>query len=285
MKILVFGASGFAGRAIVKELGKNYTDIIGTYHSKKAADVTKQQPGIEEQQCIMDKMNCMMLHYDLEDDDNIELLLDRIKPDVIINCLRGDFMLQKRALNKMLAYLKQTHRKLIFLSTANVFDGALESVHFENDTPKANSDYGKFKIECETRIKEELPENGIIIRIPEIYGIECPRVQRLREVCDNNSEIRIPSNFSVNVTLDTQIATWISYILHNNLTGIFHIGTREVCDYYEFQRKLVHALGLDLPQYQVETEPQELFQAVVPGRAEIPEELQLSVEDVIRAMI
>lgn len=68
---------------------------------------------------------------------------------------------------------------MIFISTANVYDGALDKIHVETDIAKADSEYGKFKIEYENYILNKLGNNTIIIRAPEIWGINCPRILKL----------------------------------------------------------------------------------------------------------
>lgn len=267
MSILIFGASGYAGSEIKRTLEAAYGDVFGTYHDSLP---------LEE--------NAMLFHS-LDDHDGLRKLLRHIDPQIIVYCLRGDFEKQLEATRIMTEFLRgKENGRMIFLSTANVFDGALEAAHFEKDPPRAKSEYGRFKIQSEELITSLLGENGIIIRIPEIYGKECPRLQKLRKAVFDKQKVLSFRNFYVNYTTNRQIAEWIAYIIRNDLTGIFHIGTKDIREYIEFQRELLTQLGLEQPDFDVTEMPSRLIQAVLPGREEIPQSMQIFARDVIRMM-
>lgn len=266
MKILVFGASGYAGSYIKKVLDEKFNNVFGTYRTFR--DDYKD--------------NMSMIPYELDDMEGLSDILQKINPDVIISCLTGNFTKLVLLHTTISEYIKRKENgRLIFLSSANVFDGALEKAHFEKDEPKAASEYGKFKIQCEKIICGVLGERGIIIRIPEIYGKNCPRVLKLKEAVQTHNPIKTFQNLYVNYTTDRQIAEWIAYIIENDLTGIFHIGTKDMSDYVAFQKKLVDKLSPGQPFFEITKEPLRLTQAVLPGRNEIPNSMQLHVEDVI----
>lgn len=155
MKILILGASGYAGACIKKVLEKRYDLVLGTYRTWK--EEYRNAPS--------------MLQAELGDSPRLRKLLSSRRPDVVISCVTGDFSQQMEAHRLIAEYLAaQGEGKLIYLSSANVFDGALEGPHFEQDAPKADSPYGKFKIDCETCIRDRLGERGVIMRIPEFGG-------------------------------------------------------------------------------------------------------------------
>ena len=45
---------------------------------------------------------------------------------------------------------------MIYLSTANVFDGSLGEPHYEGDARVSDSDYGRFKIQCEDLLQNRM---------------------------------------------------------------------------------------------------------------------------------
>ena len=149
------------------------------------------------------------------------------------------------------------------------------------DKPDSETDYGNFKIECERMLQDKLSDRCIIVRIPQIWGTNCPRILKLIEDTKNNTPIVTYPNFYVNYTTNIQIAEWIEYIIKENLRGIFHIGTRDTYDYMQFQFELSKILGLNEPVFEKELVPHKCFQAVVPGRKEIPENFQMNVMDVL----
>ena len=85
----------------------------------------------------------------------------------------------------------------------------------------------------------------------------------------------------MNYTTDVQLARWVSYILKHGLRGVFHVGTRGASGYTAFLERLAARLGLPAPDFAVVRNETAAYQAVLPGRPEIPENLQLSVDDVL----
>ena len=70
----------------------------------------------------------------------------------------------------------------------------------------------------------------------------------------------------------------------SGLRGVFHVGTRDTSDYTGFLDRLSTLLGLPRPAYMVERNRVPAYQAVLPGRGELPEHLHLSVEGVLRSL-
>ena len=75
-RILILGASGFIGRSIYLEL-QSYFDVYGTY-------ATNDEEYAENQ---------AYFKYCLEE-DNLDTILQEVKPAIIISSLRGDYELQ-----------------------------------------------------------------------------------------------------------------------------------------------------------------------------------------------
>lgn len=265
MKILIFGASGYAGKCIKKTLENKFNNIYGTYRTS-----------------IDLYLNDNSMHqYVLGDEKQLLKILEKINPDVIITCFTGEFLKQMEAYIRIGKFLVEKNGKIIFLSSSNVFDGALEKTHFEADKPIAVSDYGKFKIECEILLKNLLGDNAIIVRIPEIWGRDCPRILKLTSDAKNGNQISSYGNIFVNYTTNKQIAEWISYMIEYELNGIFHIGTTDIYEYFQFQKELIQSLHLEEPSFSIKYEEEKKFQAVLPSRKEIPESMQICVKDII----
>lgn len=263
MKILVLGASGLAGSAILRALQAEGHSVSGT--SRTASDPT-------------------LLPFDSEEPQAIVPLLERVRPDVVVSCLRGDFARQLESHRLLAQFLYQHHGKLIYLSTSNVFDGDLSRPHYEGDPPCSGSTYGQFKIACETLLQARLGADLVILRPPEIWGLDCPRLHALTRRLRAGSPLQTCENLSVNYAVDTQIAQWIVFILEHGLRGIFHVGTRDVSDYTLFLERLAEGLGLPQPGFDAERNDIPRYQAVLPGRREIPARLQISVRDVLRCL-
>ena len=257
-KVLVLGSSGHIGSAIAHQLESEY-EVYGTYYSK--------EPENKEH----------MIYCDVASED-ICKILEQIMPDYVISSLRGGYEEQLRFHELTAQYIiKEKSRRLIFISTANVFDHDLTKPHYESDPLDAQTDYGTYKAECENRLTQLLGEQCIIIRIPAVWGRNCPRVRQLQQA----KELATATNLKVNETTDTRIAKYIEFILCDKKTGIFHIGTTDMVDYYEFQKTVCQELGIKGPEFQVETEEETGYQVMFSQRDDVPEYLCHKVQDVL----
>ena len=143
-RILILGASGFIGNAIYKELC-SYFRTFGTYNTNNKALENNQH----------------FFQYNIEEDDVFEIL-NTIKPTVIISSLRGNFSAQIIAHQHISEYILQNKARLIFLSSANVFDAYSKFPSYEYDKTLSNSVYGHFKIKIENMLLR-LPKMKIVI--------------------------------------------------------------------------------------------------------------------------
>lgn len=263
MEILVLGASGLAGSAVLRTLQAEGHNVSGTCR-------TAPEPAL--------------LHFDLDEPQAIVPLLERVRPDVAVSCLRGAFARQLETHRLLAQFLRQHHGTLVYLSTANVFDGDLSRPHYEGDPPCSDSSYGQFKIACEELLQAILGEDLVILRPPEIWGPDCPRLRTLIQRIRAGSPLQTYENLSVNYAVDAQIAQWIAFILSHGLRGVFHVGTGDISDYTLFLERLAEGLSLPRPGLDVERNDIPRYQAVLPGRQEIPARFQISVDDVLRCL-
>ena len=125
-RVLILGASGLVGKALIEELEGNY-DIYGTYHSNGSSS---------------DKL----FRLDMDHMESISSILEELEPGIVISCMRGDFEQQINLHILVANYLRKNGGRLYYCSTANVFDGDVSRPHYEDDETNAESDYGNFKI-------------------------------------------------------------------------------------------------------------------------------------------
>ncbi|WP_082198047.1 sugar nucleotide-binding protein [Bacillus sp. FJAT-26390] len=224
-KVLILGASGLVGRALIDEL-KNGFDLYGTYYSSVTS-------------LPIDKQYKLELHQI----DQFKEMIRKIKPDIVISCLRGEFDQQLRLHKELAIELTNTNSRIYYFSTTNVFDGDYSRPHVETDIPVSESDYGKFKIACENMLQETLDERVIIVRIPAIWGKNGPRLSQIKENIKNNNEIDVYSNLVCNHLLDVMLAKQLRFIIEKDLRGIFHLGSVDRMTQGQFYEQLLSGLG------------------------------------------
>lgn len=267
--VLVLGGSGLVGKAAINEISKNPEfKLYGTYFRNRE---------------VLDPDRSLELNID--DPINISSILDTIKPEIIVSCLRGDFKNQLSLHIKTGKYLKKNGGRLYFCSTTNVFDNDMSKSHYEGDIVNSCTDYGKYKIECEKRIVEILQDNACILRLPQVWGKDSPRIHQLLNLLKNNETVPVYPKLFFNTNTDLIIAKQLSYIIKHNLKGIFHLAAEDVINHKDFYRELIKGLGNNCIRMQESFEEEGYFALLSNRNNEFPEQLRFSNESVINYLI
>ena len=264
-KVLILGASGFLGNAIYKELCA-YFRTFGTYNvSNKALE-----------------KNNHFFQYNIEEDDIYEIL-DIVKPTIIISALRGDFSKQVLVHQHLAEYVFTNKIKIIFLSSANVFDAYSKYPSYEQDKTYSNSIYGHFKIKIENLFLRLPKKQVAILRLPMVFGSQSPRVLELLQFTKEQLSIEVFPNLIINVTTDSKLTQQIHYIINRNKSGIFHLGSSDLVHHEDFIKEIVSAMEIkSTPTYKrVYTTNDDRYLAVLPKYNKLPKNLQLTSQDIL----
>ena len=262
--ILILGASGFIGNAIYKELC-GYFRTFGTYNTNNNFFENNQH----------------FFQYNVEEDDVFDIL-NAIKPTIIISALRGDFSAQVIAHYHISEYLVSNKCKLIYLSSANVFDAYSKYPSYENDKTLSHSVYGHFKIKIENMLLR-LPKMKVaILRLPMVFGAFSPRVNDIKLLLKEKLPIEVFPNLVMNVTSDNKLSQQIHYIINRNKYGIFHLGSNDLVHHDEFIGDIINTLGDYNPVYKhVYTTNDERYLAVLPKENKLPKHLQINSNEIL----
>jgi len=263
-RILIVGGSGFIGNAIYRELC-NFYDTYGTYYSARRAYEGNQQ----------------FFKYDMEEDDVFQLL-ERIRPQLIISAVRGNFSAQIQAHQHIVEYIMRNDSKLYFISGANVFDGYSKYPSYEYDKTLSESVYGRFKIKIENMLLRIPVEKMAILRVPMVFGNTSPRIKDMKSYIWKNEPIEIFPNLVINVTNDDKLTQQIHYLINQNLSGIYHLGSKDLVHHDDFIREVLERIGTFNPIFKrVFTTNEERYLAVLPKENLLPENLQVSYQEII----
>ncbi len=267
-KILIIGGSGFIGNAFYRELN-SYYDTYGTYHT--------DNPFFEKNQ--------KFFQYDMETED-ISILLDNLKPSIIISTLRGNFNSQIDAHKRMIKWVQENECRLVFISSANVFDSFINYPSYEYDKTLSESVYGRFKIKIENALLRLPPHKYVIARVPMIFGPDTPRVKELKNLNLLKIPIEIFPNVIINATTISKLAQQIHYILNHNKKGIFHLGSNDLIYHFDLIREICDKLKFDAPIFkQVFDSNNNRYLAVLPKDNLLPKNLQTTTKEVIDSIL
>ncbi|MFC4094820.1 sugar nucleotide-binding protein [Euzebyella saccharophila] len=263
-KILILGGSGFLGNAIYKELC-NYYDTYGTYFSARRSFENNQQ----------------FYRYDLEQDDVFEIL-EKVRPQIIISALRGNFASQILAHQHIVEYLMTNKCTLYFLSSANVFDAYRKYPSYEYDKTLSESIYGRLKIKIENMLMRIPQEKMGILRLPMVFGNSSPRIKEIKKNIWENEPVEVFPNLVLNVTNDDKLTQQIHYLINRNRKGIFHLGSKDLVHHEDFIKETISRIGNFNPIYKrVFTSNEERYLAVLPRDNKLPKNLQVGYQEII----
>ena len=263
-RVLILGASGFLGQAIYKELYAYY-NTFGTYYTDKYA---------------YDK-NHHYFQYNIEEDDVFEIL-DIVKPSIIISAIRGNFSAQVLAHKHLVEYVANNNCKLLFISSANVFDAYSQFPSYEFDKTLSHSMYGHFKIKIENMLLRLPKQNIAILRLPMVFGAQSPRIKEIKLHLKENLPIEVFPNLIMNVTTDSKVTQQIHYIINRNKSGIFHLGSTDLVHHDDFFKDIINKLGYTKPLFkQVYTTNNDRYLAVLPKDNKLPKHLQIVSDEIL----
>lgn len=268
-KILILGGSGFIGNALYKELHP-YFDTHATYFTKNDFFARNQK----------------FHQYDVER-ESVSILLENLRPNIIISAFRGNFDAQVMAHFEIIDYLlKNQNTKLIFLSSANVFDAFTNYPSYEYDKTLSQSIYGRFKIKIENALLRLPNQKYVIARLPMVYGANSPRVLELKQQLRDHEAIEVFSNVVVNATSELKLTQQLHYIINRRRQGVFHLGSSDLIHHNDLILEICEALGEKKPLLKnVYDSNFDRFLAVVPKDNLLPKNLQISVQDVVTSTL
>lgn len=263
-RILILGASGFLGSSMYKELC-SYFKTFGTYNTNNNQF----------------EKNKHFFQYNMEEDDVYEIL-DIVKPTIIISALRGDFSKQVILHQHIADYVVAKKIKLLFLSSANVFDAYSKYPSYETDKTLSHSIYGHFKIKIENMLLRLPKKQVAILRLPMVFGSKSPRIQEIIQSVKEKTLIEVFPNLIMNVTTDAMVTLQIHYIINRNKSGVFHLGSNDLVHHDDFLKDVIKSLDLKNAIFkQVFTTNDDRYLAVLPKYNLLPKNLQLISLDIL----
>ena len=239
MKILILGANGQVGSALVKILKDDYQ--IKTTTRK---------------------------NLDCEKSDEIIKYFKKKHFDLIINTVAYTKVDQaeeetKRAyqlntlLPKMLAQIaNKMNAALIHYSTDYVFDGQSSKNYYEQSNPKPLNVYGKTKLQGDLAIMQEKVK-GYILRVSWVYGNKDHSfLNKIQNQINKKKQLRVVNDQFGTPTSATFIAKITKKLIDRknfNHIKVYNLSPKGKCSWFDFTKEYIHQKKITHPLTTINT--------------------------------
>ena len=226
MKVIIFGASGLLGQALVHE-----------WSGEEIVALSSRDADIRDAKAVQNIVNSkrpdsIVLSAAYTDVDGCES-----KPD-------HAFAVNRDGAVNVANAAQQNGAKLIFISSDYVFDGK-KTVPYEIGDPRnPQSVYGRSKAEAEVRLLQVLPD-CCIVRTSWLFGVggKC-FPDTILKLAATRPALDVVDDQRGSPTSVVDLARAIAELCGKGARGIVHVNNAGDCTWFEFAREIVKDAGL-----------------------------------------
>lgn len=227
MKVLLLGSSGWVAHYLIPELQKHGVEVLGISNKNNPKHkIQNINIGIEGRPFL----------------DEVE----KIKCDFMINMLHSSDYKRSKIINEELSnYCIDNGIHYTFMSSSNALDGNPSRPHEEIELANGESDYGKYKAECEEYLYKN-NHSACMIRFPATHGFAPNRLARTEaflQKLKKGEVVPVARGVYQNRPFVGHLAQMICRVILDRHSGVFHLGTKEQSDEYDFLKRVAAAFG------------------------------------------
>jgi dTDP-4-dehydrorhamnose reductase len=226
MRILIFGATGMLGKALLRVWTGD--EVVGL----GSADADIRLPNQVEAQVQRIHPDWIVLSAAYTDVDGCELnpeLAQAVNTQGAVNVAKA---------------AASSDAKLLFVSTDYVFDGTNDTPYETNHPRNPINSYGRSKAEAETRILEILP-HACIVRTSWLFGAggKC-FPDTILKLAATRERIEVVNDQRGCPTYTDDLASAIIQLCRAGADGIIHCTNSGDCTWFDFASELIRQAGL-----------------------------------------
>lgn len=236
MRLLITGASGYLGSALMYCLDKNH-DVIGTYGRVPYPN---------------------LVSLDITKRENVLSLINEIRPNAIIHCVglsrkfdtNPDYgrVVNIEGTKNVILGAQKNGASVIYISSAAVFNGR-EGFFTEKDEPSTTSEYGQSKIEAEELVKSSglshciVRPSLIVGNAP--YGMDEKDFGKITQSLQYSIPMELDNIWRFAPSWTAHIAQVIDWWLsHQDAVDLLHLTASGITTKLEFAHRLCTQLGV-----------------------------------------
>lgn len=207
MRVLVAGAGGMVGRAVVKHCSAQNDEVLAHNHS--SLDITNAEA--------------------------INKVFERERPDTVINCAAWTdvdgcesdparaMAVNAEAVEALAVESRRMGASFVTISTDYVFDGKKEGFYTQRDDPAPQSVYGKAKLRGERRA-QAATARCIVVRTGWIFGVGGKNfLATVAERARRGERLKAINDAWGTPTYATHLAARLRELAWRDLPGIYHV--------------------------------------------------------------
>jgi len=229
-KVIVFGAKGMLGSALVPLLEKKF-EVSGYSHAEG----------------------------DITDKEKVTSFIHDFQPNWVVNCAamtnvdgceaafeQATRVNRDGARNIAEALLGVKGGKMVHISTDFVFDGAKISPYVETDPVNPQSVYGKSKEEGERAIWEVLPQRSLIVRTSWVFGLGGKNfVETMLKLAETQKALKVVDDQEGRPTYTLDLSQGLIHLMEVNALGLVHFANSGSCTWNEFARTVFEVAQIE----------------------------------------
>lgn len=200
---------------------------------------------------------------DITDVQQIDHVMQRLKPDVVINTAayhnvdrcetepEMSFAVNAAAVQRLAASSAAHHATFVHLSTDYVFDGTTDHPYGEDDPVNPLSIYGASKAAGEMAIRATTSRH-LIVRTTGLYGLAGRRtgrgnfVETMLRLADRQEPLTVVADQILTPSYTRDVARRIVDLVTLEATGTFHVTSGGQCSWYDFAAEIFRRSGREV---------------------------------------
>lgn len=226
MKVLILGATGLLGKALVREWTADEVWAMGS-REVDIRDAAKVRDIVRNAR--PDWVVLAAAYTDVDGCESHRDLALAVNRDGAVNVAEA---------------ARESGAKLLFLSSDYVFDGKSTSPYEVDARRNPHGVYGRSKAEAEIKLLEIFPE-CCIVRTSWVFGVggKCFPDSILR-LAANRSSLDVVNDQRGCPTYTVDLSRAIIQLCRKNATGIVHVTNSGDCSWFEFAQQIIGQAGL-----------------------------------------
>ncbi|MDP3722458.1 MAG: dTDP-4-dehydrorhamnose reductase [Candidatus Omnitrophota bacterium] len=236
MKVLVTGAEGMLGSALCPELRQRGHEVIPTDLEPRSSDT---------------------IQLDVRDEGAIHAVLTSERPRFLLH-LAAETDVDRCEREPAHAYLTnavgteylasacgRSRIRMLYVSTAGVFNGLKPTPYVESDQPDPVNVYGRAKLSGEFAVRHHVPSHLIVRAGWMVGGHDRDKkfAGKILQLLQTRNTLSVVTDKIGSPTFTEDLARGIATLIETDHVGVFHMTNHGVCSRYEFACKLVEFLG------------------------------------------